>query len=332
MKQHTSKYALIGILTISIYSSIFCDSNPSAGITYSFGGGRLGDNLYTYAEARWLAHSKGLEFFYRPFEYSQFLNMHRTHKNYRDHNHLRIKSTTDINIIDSEQVDNLYVISPFISNNHINWDDPAFYNMLEMEISPMDDIPPVEVPSGHICIGLHVRRGGGFDNPLKQKSALINSKLEDEDDNDAYADVQYPNRFPPDSFFISQLKYILDRFPERNLYVHIFSDDPRPDLIAEKYHKMLPSSNITYGYRKDANKHNANVLNDFFMISRCDIVIRADSFFSEMACHVGRVKLELWPNKSRWEKDTLLVTQIGIKERDQKKWGTKTYYLVNTAS
>ncbi len=54
------------------------------------------------------------------------------------------------------------------------------------------------------------------------------------------------------------------------------------------------------------------------MISQCDAVIRADSFFSEMACNVGRVRLELWPDKSKWENDTLLITQIGIKERDQK--------------
>ena len=54
------------------------------GITYSFSGGRFGDNLESYSNARWFSYKHSFEFYYRPFRYSEMLVMHQTHKHFQD--------------------------------------------------------------------------------------------------------------------------------------------------------------------------------------------------------------------------------------------------------
>ena len=71
---------IIILLTCTITLAVYAN-----GITYSFTGGRFGDNLESYCTARWLSYKHGLEFYYRPFRYSEMLVMHQTHKQFQDH-------------------------------------------------------------------------------------------------------------------------------------------------------------------------------------------------------------------------------------------------------
>ena len=45
-------------------------------VTYDFSGGRFGDNLISYLHGKWVAHVLNLTFLYRPFEFSDKLEMH----------------------------------------------------------------------------------------------------------------------------------------------------------------------------------------------------------------------------------------------------------------
>ncbi len=320
------KYTKNNVLILSVFaitsalSSVMYAGN---GITYSFSGGRLGDNLVTYVEARWLAYKVGLEFYYRPFKYSDLLAMHTMHTNYRDHDKLRIVSVEDVEKF-VQKTDTLYVISCFPLNNHIDWNDPIFYQMMKEEISPLITIPKLEVPKGDLNVGIHVRRGGGWDYQLKQKGTLINASFSG---GTVFEDVLFPMRFAPDTYYIEQLRYLLERFPDRKLFVNIFTDDPRPDLIAEKYTRELAHSRITFNYRTEGNKHDANVLEDLFMLSQCDILIRSASNFSAMAGRLGRAKLEIYPSDCVWEDDILWITQVVVVERNNQEWET-TWYKV----
>ncbi len=319
------KYTKNNVLILSVFaitsalSSVMYAGN---GITYSFSGGRLGDNLVTYVEARWLAYKTGLEFYYRPFKYSDLLAMHTMHTNYRDHDKLRIVSVEDVEKF-VQKTDTLYVISCFPFNNHVDWNDPIFYQMMKEEISPLIKVPKLEVPEGDLNVGIHVRRGGGWDYQLKQSGTLITASSK----TDVFADVEYPTRFAPDSYFIEQLRYLLKRFPDRKMLVNIFTDDPRPDLIAEKYKLEIANPRITFNYRMEGNKHDANVLEDLFMMSQCEVLIRPGSNFSAMAGRLGRVKLEISPNDCAWENDDILwITQVLVVERSQ-EWETTWYML-----
>lgn len=319
MVKLTKKELLSGMVVVAICMLPTTLVHATNGITYSFSGGRFGDNLTTYVEARWLAYKTGLDFYYRPFKYSDTLNMHTIHKNYRDHDKLRIVSIEDVKTF-TQKTDTLYVISPFPANNNVKWDDPIFYTMMKEEIAAITGEPKLEVPEGHLAVGVHVRRGGGWDFQLKQTGTLVTAQY---DNPNFFADVEYPTRFAPDSFFIEQLEYVLEKFSDKKLYVHIFTDDPRPDLIADKYRKALANSRITFGYREEGNAHNANVLDDLFMMAQCKVLIRSASYFSGIAAHLGRVKLEIVPSDAIWDNDVLWITRATIIERDTKEWLTK---------
>lgn len=301
-----------------------CMAYAKNGITYSFSGGRLGDNLMTYVEARWFAYQTGLEFYYRPFKYSDLLSLNTMHKPYRDHDKLRIVSVDDIKKF-VQKTDTLYVISPLPLNNNINWDDQIFLAMMKEEISSVGGSPALDIPKNHMSVGLHIRRGGGWDDRLRQKGTIVTAQPKNPDV--SFADEDYPTRFAPDSYFIDQLRFVLDKFPHENLYVHIFTDDPRPDLIAAKYEQALANSRLTFGYRKDGNSHDSNVLEDLFMISQCEVVIRSASNFSDIACRLGRTKLEIRPNDFRWKNDVLLITEVEIIQRAVGSWKTQRHTM-----
>ncbi len=313
------KKLLKGILAVVVGMLPTNSLHSTNGITYSFTGGRFGDNLTTYVEARWLAYRTGLEFYYRPFKYSDTLRMNLIHKNYRDHDKLRIVSIEDVKTF-TQKTDTLYVIAPFPANNNVKWDDPIFYNMMKEEIAAVAGEPILEVPEDHLAVGLHVRRGGGWDFQLKQAGTLVTAQYENPN---FFADLEYPTRFAPDSFFIEQIEYVLERFPDTKLYVHIFTDDPRPDLIAEKYRKTLANSRITFGYREQGNSHDSNVVDDLFMMTQCEVLIRSASYFSGMAGNLGRIKLEIVPSDAIWDNEVLWITSATIIERDSKEWSTQ---------
>ena len=57
--------------------SLLClvSSVKAAGVTYTFSGGRFGDNLISYLHAKWVAYRAGVPLLYKPFGYSGMLVM-----------------------------------------------------------------------------------------------------------------------------------------------------------------------------------------------------------------------------------------------------------------
>ncbi len=145
-----------------------------------------------------------------------------------------------------------------------------------------------------------------------------------------HVDLEYPERFAPDTYFIKQLRYVLDLYPDTKMYVHIFTDDPSPHLIAQKYERILNNPRLTFGYRTSENRHDSNVLDDFFSMAEFDVLIRPSSGFSEMAGRLGRPSLEIRPlaDHYRWEGRRLIITEVGVRERDKTRlWTSRERYI-----
>ena len=82
---------------------------------------------------------------------------------------------------------------------------------------------------------------------------LLNLFRKIRDDQMKHSDHACPRRFPPDTYYIGQLKYIASLFPEKLIYAFIFTDDPQPDKIAAKYKDALNNPKIYFDYRKNQN-------------------------------------------------------------------------------
>ena len=156
-----------------------------------------------------------------------------------------------------------------------------------------------------------MRRGGGADLKLFQEDIVVNYR-----DNSSYADKIWPKRFPPDSYFIDILEAITLRHPDKKFYVHVFTDDPAPEKIAKKYEAALNNPRIRFGYRTTDNKHNSNVLEDFFAMMDFDALIRSGSHYSAMAGVLGGISYEVSPASYKWEDKKLIIPSVDIVERN----------------
>lgn len=314
---------------------------PSNGITYSGSyANRLGDYLVSYCDCRWLSYIHNLEFYYKPFKYCDQLTASVCHKQASENTNKKEIQLTSAFQINSEDDDVLFVGDDhMIANVQIDWNDRPFVKILKSEISPLGVLTgqKIEIPHNHYAIALHVRRGGGADRKLFQEDVAIcaegvnliykNWPTPDQWDESTSADKIWPERFPSDIYYIEQLRDLSDLNASKKIYVHIFTDDPCPEQIAAKYEAALGNPQIQFGYRKQNNSHDTNVLEDFFSIMSFDALIRPASHYSEIAAAIGEIPYEVFPKYSRWEGRKLITTHISIIERKEGKVTTKSIDL-----
>jgi len=145
-------------------------------------------------------------------------------------------------------------------------------------LAPLEPLQQVEVPLGHISVAIHIRTGGGrgigkrtfMDNPVNQR--------------------KFPHKFISRlgyNHYMRGLKKVRSLFPEQKLYIHLFTDDLRPEQLVEKLKVALPEENLCWGWRKEGNFHEHNVIEDFHDMARFDCLIRPDSNMSGMAEYIG---------------------------------------------
>ncbi len=279
---------------------------------------RTGDHLRSYVEARWVAYSKGFDFYYRPFKYSDELMMDQMNRRYSEHD-LKVVNIEDVLLIDPEAENTMFMISAWPANNHIDWKDETFLSILRQEVCLKSPVDLIQIPKGDKTIALHIRRGGGFDHPLWQTSAIVNTSFPltaYQIPEEQHPDIDFPLRFPPDAWYIQMLKLVREKYPSDILNVYIFTDDPCPEVFAKVYAEQLNDPQIFFDYRPKENSHDQNVLIDFFSLMQFECVIRAESSFSAMACALGRPKLEIYPLKSKWNDKELLILETVVKEEE----------------
>lgn len=280
-------------------------------ISYGFSGGRFGDNLLALAHATWLSHTLGVPLVYAPFPCSDRLKLH-THPNL-----LRAK---DIEKYDTQSLGNVseylrffkvllsgdvptktvytlcyypealeqYDVHPSLPQHlYVNWDDPAFIQLLRAYIAPMNPLPKLTLPKDRTTVALHVRKGGDFD-PVgwEMTSPLIG---------------------PPDTFYIEALK-LLSTIVGKPLYVFIFTDHLNPSEIREKMAVAFQGSNIIFECRREKP---ADFMEDFFAMGDCDCLIRAGSNFSFLISRLFPFKIIISPLRARQvDQNTFVIDRI----------------------
>ncbi len=295
---------LLPILLISCMSPA-----QKSAITFT-GGDRLGDKLFTYCRAKWLAHTYDLTFLCPDFPFRSTLMLVDNELPYSKQNN---KQFSHIKIIKREsdivpgQEDTLYImdffmqldIVPTVFDHRmlINFkNDPEFLSQLCASLAPRDSIDALTLPQDMPTIAVHVRRGGGYYM----------------DDDKAFK--RWPLKFPPDAYYIDQIKRIAARHDaDQPLYIYLFTDDKDPKAIVENYKEALQLPNLIFAYR-DQNKYQDHVLDDMFAMAQFDYLIRSNSQFTFISIIVGNHKLILSPYNATWHGDNVTIDRVWIIE------------------
>lgn len=270
-------------------------------ITYSIDGpGRFGDCLMNYIHAKWVSYKYDMPLLYTPFWYSNELQLSQLEPAHNT-NHDRY---TRVRLGQHEKLDEfmqknrgksvLFHIPYFPESswerehysaaNHwpyfpIDPKDSGFKAELRKCIAPIQTLSPLHLPKDRISVAVHVRLGTGYDNEESLKNT--------------------PTKFPPHEFYIDGIRTIYHMLHKRPLYVYIFTDDPSPREIAQKYQSELRDCNVEFGYREKDNRHDAHVVEDFFAMAQFDCAIHGDSNYSTCASMIADYKLEITPGKPR---------------------------------
>lgn len=246
--------------------------------------------------------------YYRPFPHADQFHLSDEHQPVKKKSKLfknRIK-TTDEKDIDSTQTSVLFSIPYFPENIeyifdkeghcstweppfHIDWEDPGFQAEVRKSLAPKHPILTPTLPTNHLTVGVHVRRGGGVDSRQERK--------------------RVPLKFPPDSYYIQQIERISKIFKDYRLYIYILTDDPNPETIANTYQSSLNNPNIHFDYRKEGNGPSTNILEDFFFIPKFDCLVICQSNFSLTASKMADFSLVITPTHP-----TIIDGQVVIDE------------------
>lgn len=316
---------LIAFYCFSSYSSLSAGNVKTANIkkfpvkysktsvTYSFSGGRFGDNLVAYLHAKWISYKYNIPLLYVPFPYSDHLvlddverasnsceNHHfSTHRTFKTEQELQSYAHNPITwcvpyFPESVCEFDLYDLDdlPYFA---VNWDDPNFKTLIKSLISPKGPLYQQNLPQDRITVAVHVRRGSGGDIPEFQ--------------------FHFPLKLPPDSYFIEQIKTIHDIFDRQPLYVFIFTDNQKPLELVEKYRNALNRPNIEIACRGPEVDTQIGILDDFFAMTKFDCLIRPESSFSIVASKLTDYKVMIKPAHHRIERGEVIIDQVEIQRK-----------------
>ena len=303
---------ILVFLTLSFCSQ---QSTPSA-ITYEFNGGRFGDNLSTYCKAKIFSYKYSIPLLYKPFEYSDQLTMHLKETHYstelRDQFEaiIHIKTEDDIKKNRNKNVlfvTNFYTPAPGLYEYGFTNTDAA--QDIKQLFTPIMAMPLIEKSDTYITVAVHVRKGGGFDAPLASEQIYKNPAQ--------YADQQWPTKFPPDQYYIDQIRMIQKLIGrEKGIIIYLFTDDPDPAKLARRYQEQLADINLEFRYRDTGNSHNTNVVEDFYLMAQCDCLIRSSSLLAKASQLLGTHQIIIYPIQGKWVDDKVIINPVGIIIRD----------------
>jgi hypothetical protein len=259
------------------------ENNPLKNyVSYSFSGGRFGDNLMAYLHAKWISYKNEVPLLYKPFPFSSHLALHDLELTYSDS---YTRGYRQVNLL--SQKDPLHLpnsssklyICPYFpecqwerenlsgpnkiawSYFNVDWKDLGFRQMLKELVRPNQNCQLVIPPKETINIAIHVREGGSYDHG-------------------DFA-LHYLTKFPTLDFYIEGLQKIIELFPQKSFYCYLFTDAENPQELIEKIRAHIPTkAAILFDCHSDSNTHNQNVLEDFFSFFNFDAFIHPQSNFS----------------------------------------------------
>lgn len=309
----------------------------SCAITFQKNPGRLGDQILNYCKHKWLAHKYNLDLYVPDFNYKSVFTLSKHEKSAKELDRdkymhsVKIKADTDIRPRKSQDIvyiGQFYLMIDNIADKY-KWSDhlfgltiinPAFGDKIRDMLKLRVEFPDLSTPSDCISVAIHIRKGGGFDNPLAsalyRDQANIPTKIKK---GSQFADRAAPFKFPPEQFYLDQLLNLYEHLNRQSLYVYIFTDDKKPKEIANRLRERVPFKNIHFDYRPSGNAHNKNVIEDIYAMSRCDYLIRSKSHFPWISQMMGQHKGIIYPASYAWKGAFLHINKVHMDLPDREK-------------
>ena len=312
------KRIIMKFIKLCVFFSLFTSPivNAKSAVSYHFSGGRLGDNLLSYSHARWIAYRYNMPFFYRPFEYSDQFMMHIKETHLTNDIVSTFDQVVNVNLDNVGEIDpekNILYIIPFFSESirertnprcpflfSVDWEDQCFKNLLQEMISPNCIIEPSCKRDDCLSVALHIRVGTGFDIKGLDDYWWIMTQ--------SWVEL----KFPPFSFYLRALELLYNLHPEKKLYVYLFTDHTDAHELAQIFIEKFKGKNIIFDYRRTENRHDLNVISDFFELTSFDCLIRSDSNFAMMASKVSTYVMQISPWHIDHSTDIAFVDEVCI--------------------
>ncbi len=335
------KLALLFFL--SSFQSVVCQSSAVTYLDPSQWGGRLGDKLMMYVKGRWVAHTCGLPFYYKPFTYTDQLMMHTldTHltpeikRSYSAGPTFQsITGTLDQHI--DKHAGKLYTTHYYFnlpqwgsyqesydSQEIMAWPkvmtNPSFLQELRKTIKPRNSLNLSLPPENTLSVAVHIRKGGGFDHPLLSPQLYNKNDLNSEEKPPpgTFADKYWPLKFVPTQYYVDQIIRLSEMHNDPAMYVYIFTDDQNPSPIMEKIQHAVNKKNIIFDCRTNDNHRESNVLEDIFSMARYDCLIRGGSNYPQIAQLIGDHTITIYPIALDWIGNTMVITKVGTFIREE---------------
>ncbi len=306
-------------IIFSLCWPIVVTAQVNQAVTYFLNRGRLGDKIIYYTTAKWISHKFNIPLFIKPFQYSSMLRFGVEEKKYskgiarqfkkvipvcREQDVIRYKKANVL--FESKGV---YFRTPRCAGleQTIGYmlQDQYFAAELRNMLQPVVPLPQITLPEDKVAVAVHIRKGGeGFDLPLN--SIQYYTKLS------KFADERWPLKFPPEQYYVDQIKRISTLLDDAPLFMYIFTDDRNPGKLINRIKREVGKDNITFACRSSGNMHNRYVIEDFYNMSCFDCLIRSGSHFAVAAQLLGNHKIIIYPKHWKWIGRKLIIDEISI--------------------
>jgi len=287
-------------------------------VTYRLNGGRFGDNLLAYMHAKWVSYRYGIPLVYYDFPYAKEL-MLEEYEEKTAASSLKQKIFEQRGGIDTFigplEKRTLYVIPYFPESSYelsvdssfsyfkVDWEDGTFKAILKKMLAPKKEIKQHTFPPGRISVALHIRRGPGFDGGY---DSLISTK------------PSFPLKFPSLHFYIDAVKRLYTVFKADPLYIHIFTDDVDPLSLLNCFKREFRDYDILWTCRESGNHWSANVLEDFFALTKFDCAIHGESNIALCASKIADYQIEIMPETFHWEGQEPFIDSVVVQGKNRK--------------
>jgi hypothetical protein len=330
------KYATfqkIFLTFLFIFQTMFFGAPAPSLITYECPTGRLGDQIIAYVKAKWLSHKYKITFLYQPFPGSEKLKLHFEERLSVEKNlpsnaeRVLVTSSTPLNRTMARPTAYIVKLStqkdelgdgdtPFLCKVH----DPTFKKIISKMLAPAIAVKKISLPKNRISVAVHVRKGSGPDNPVSSRQ-LYNSRaystkpiriIDKTDLNNLCVDERWPNKFPPDQFYIDQIRLFSQLVDNAPLYVYLFTDYKDPAAVARTYAREINNPNIIFDYHSPVQIKEMGVMDDYYNMAQFDCLIRPGSNFSRAIQLFGDHPVVISARNSQWRGDAVVVENVEI--------------------
>lgn len=268
-----------------IFLIIFFHTYISAAqaITFRLNGGRLGDTIMNCAKCKYYSYKYNIPFFYRHFKYANQLQLSIFEKKLQNKKFKkRVQVTTKRDILLHKREPDILFESHYNSKTENLYDFCRSHTLFKAELKQMffpKKHQKKEFDKNYITVAIHIRKGGGFDLPLYSVQVYDLLKRTKK-----YADQVWPDKFPPEQYYINQLIFLSYLTDNQPIYAYLFTDDSNPYLLVQHINKGIPPDrNIVIDYRRSNNHFNSHVVEDLYYMSLFDVLIRSESNFAKSA-------------------------------------------------